>query len=181
MQAYGRYEGHRWALSVLNTAIGGGLSSRLFQSIREERGLAYSVYSSVDTFADTGAFSVYAGCQPENLAEVAETVRHVLADVAAHGVTDAECARAKGSMRGSLVLGLEDSGSRMNRIGRSELNYGNHRSVEETLRRIDEVTLDDVRAVASDLLRRPMAAAVVGPYDRVSELPATVRGAVRRR
>ncbi|MBY6367410.1 insulinase family protein [Rhodococcus corynebacterioides] len=180
MQAYGRYEGHRWALSVLNTAIGGGLSSRLFQSIREERGLAYSVYSSVDTFADTGAFSVYAGCQPENLAEVADTVRHVLADVAAHGITDAECARAKGSMRGSLVLGLEDSGSRMNRIGRSELNYGNHRSVEETLRRIDDVTLDDVRAVAEDLLRRPMAAAVVGPYDRVSELPRAVRGAVRR-
>ncbi len=129
VRAFGRHEGHRWPLSVLNAAVGGGLSSRLFQEIREERGLAYSVYSGVDTFADTGAFSVYAGCQPENLGEVATLIREVLANVASDGITDAECARAKGSLRGSLVRGLEDSGSRMTRIGRSELNYGNHQSV----------------------------------------------------
>ncbi|MBM7414891.1 MULTISPECIES: pitrilysin family protein [Nocardiaceae] len=178
VRAFGRHEGHRWALSVLNTAIGGGLSSRLFQEIREERGLAYSVYSSVDTFSDTGAFSVYAGCQPENLGEVTSVIRDVLASVATDGITDAECARAKGSMRGGLVLGLEDSGSRMNRIGRSELNYGDHRSVEETLARIDQVTNDEVRDVARTLLARPMAAAVVGPFATVSKLPASVRGAV---
>jgi predicted Zn-dependent peptidase len=178
VRAFGRHEGHRWALSVLNTAIGGGLSSRLFQEIREERGLAYSVYSSVDTFSDTGAFSVYAGCQPENLGEVTSVIRDVLASVATDGITDAECARAKGSMRGGLVLGLEDSGSRMNRIGRSELNYGDHRSVEETLARIDQVTNDEVRDVARTLLARPMAAAVVGPFSKVTKLPASVRGAV---
>lgn len=175
-RAFGRHEGEkRWPLSVLNTVLGGGLSSRLFQRIREERGLAYSVYSSVDTFADTGAFSVYIGCQPDNLGQVATLARNVLHEVAEHGITDAECARAKGSLRGGLVLGLEDSGSRMNRIGRSELSYGNHRSVSETLARIDEVTTDEVSAIARTLLSRPFGAAVAGPYRRTRDLPAVVR------
>ncbi|WP_435829464.1 M16 family metallopeptidase [Nocardia fusca] len=176
VRAYGRHEGQlRWPLSVLNTVVGGGLSSRLFQRIREERGLAYSVYSSVDTFADTGAFSVYLGCQPENLGEVATLARGVLEEIAADGITDAECARAKGSLRGGLVLGLEDSASRMNRIGRSELSYGNHRSVSETLARIDAVTTEEVGEVAAALLSRPFAASVAGPYQRVRDLPAPVR------
>ncbi|WP_261392710.1 pitrilysin family protein [Rhodococcus sp. BP22] len=179
VRAFGRHEGHRWALSVLNTAVGGGLSSRLFQEIREERGLAYSVYSSVDTFADSGAFSVYAGCQPENLAEVTTVVREVLASVASDGISDDECARAKGSLRGGLVLGLEDSGSRMNRIGRSELNYGNHHDITDTLARIDQVTNDEVREVARVLLSRPFGAAVVGPYKSVRQLPASVKSLVR--
>ncbi|MGF6886577.1 putative Zn-dependent peptidase [Nocardia sp. GAS34] len=176
VRAFGRHDGEkRWPLSVLNTVLGGGLSSRLFQRIREERGLAYSVYSSVDTFADTGAFSVYLGCQPENLAQVASLARGVLEEVAADGITDAECARAKGSLRGGLVLGLEDSGSRMNRIGRSELSYGNHRSVSETLTRIDAVTTEEVTAVARKLLSRPFAASVAGPYRRTRDLPVSVR------
>ncbi|NNH74981.1 insulinase family protein [Nocardia uniformis] len=175
-RAFGRHDGEkRWPLSVLNTVLGGGLSSRLFQRIREERGLAYSVYSSVDTFADTGAFSVYIGCQPDNLGQVATLARNVLEDVAENGITDAECARAKGSLRGGLVLGLEDSGSRMNRIGRSELSYGNHRSVSETLARIDEVTTHEVSAIARTLLSRPFGAAVAGPYRRTRDLPAVVR------
>ncbi|WP_228002687.1 M16 family metallopeptidase [Nocardia australiensis] len=176
VRAFGRHEGEqRWPLSVLNTVVGGGLSSRLFQRVREERGLAYSVYSSVDTFADTGAFSVYIGCQPENLGEVASLTRGVLEEVAADGITDAECARAKGALRGGLVLGLEDSASRMNRIGRSELSYGNHRSVSETLARIDAVTTQEVSAIAATLLARPFAASVAGPYRRARELPAPVR------
>lgn len=179
VRAFGRHQDERWALSVLNTAVGGGLSSRLFQEVREIRGLAYSVYSGVDTFADTGAFSVYAGCQPDNLAEVASVIREVLANVASQGITDAECARAKGSLRGSLVLGLEDPSSRMHRIGRSELNYGDHRTVNETLARIDAVTSEEVRKVARTLLRRPFAAAVVGPYRKKRDLPASVRGIVR--
>ncbi|MFI6363677.1 M16 family metallopeptidase [Nocardia sp. NPDC050630] len=176
VRAFGRHEGERrWPLSVLNTVVGGGLSSRLFQRIREERGLAYSVYSSVDTFADTGAFSVYIGCQPENLGKVATLARGVLEEIAANGITDAECARAKGSLRGGLVLGLEDSASRMNRIGRSELSYGNHRSVSETLARIDAVTTEEVSAIARTLLARPFAASVAGPYRRTRDLPAAVR------
>ena len=129
----GRHWKQRWALSVLNTALGGGLSSRLFQQIRETRGLAYSVYSTVDTFSDSGALSVYAACLPERFAEVARVTTDVLEEVARDGITEAECRIAKGSLRGGLVLGLEDSGSRMNRIGRSELNYGEHRSIDETL------------------------------------------------
>ena len=120
----GRHWEHRWALSVLNTALGGGLSSRLFQQIRETRGLAYSVYSTVDTFSDSGALSIYAACLPERFDEVVRVTTDVLQAVARDGITETEYRIAKGSLRGGLVLGLEDSGSRMNRIGRSELNYG---------------------------------------------------------
>ncbi|MGD9620447.1 MAG: M16 family metallopeptidase [Mycolicibacterium sp.] len=167
----GRNWEHRWALSVLNTALGGGLSSRLFQQIREMRGLAYSVYSSVDTFADSGAFSVYAGCLPERFAEVVRVTTDVLADVARDGITAEECRIAKGSLRGGLVLSLEDSGSRMNRIGRSELNYGHHHSIAYTLNRIEAVTLDEVNAVARLLLTRPFGAAVLGPVRTKRSLP----------
>jgi predicted Zn-dependent peptidase len=171
----GRHWKRRWALSVLNTALGGGLSSRLFQQIRETRGLAYSVYSTVDTFSDSGALSVYAACLPERFAEVARVTADVLETVARDGITESECRIAKGSMRGGLVLGLEDSGSRMNRIGRSELNYGEHRSIDETLALIDAVTLDEVNAVAHQLLTRPYGAAVLGPYRTKRSLPQPLR------
>ncbi len=167
----GRYWEHRWALSVLNTALGGGLSSRLFQQIREARGLAYSVYSTVDTFADSGALSIYAGCLPERFDEVVRVTTDVLADVARDGITAEECRIAKGSLRGGLVLGLEDSGSRMHRIGRSELNYGTHRSIAETLSKIDDVTLEEVNAIARQLLTRPFGAAVLGPVRSKRSLP----------
>jgi predicted Zn-dependent peptidase len=171
----GRHWKHRWALSVLNTALGGGLSSRLFQQIRESRGLAYSVYSTVDTFSDSGALSVYAACLPDRFGEVARVTTDVLAEVALDGITEAECRIAKGSLRGGLVLGLEDSGSRMNRIGRSELNYGEHRSIDETLALIDKVTLDEVNSVAHRLLTRPFGAAVLGPYRTKRSLPQPLR------
>jgi predicted Zn-dependent peptidase len=167
----GRHWDHRWALSVLNVALGGGLSSRLFQQVRESRGLAYSVYSTVDTFSDSGALSVYAACLPERFDEVVGVTTAVLEDVARDGITDAECRIAKGSLRGGLVLGLEDSGSRMNRIGRSELNYGEHRSIEDTLKQIDRVTLDEVNAAARRLLTKPFGAAVLGPHRSKRSLP----------
>ncbi|QRY54925.1 M16 family metallopeptidase [Mycolicibacterium septicum] len=167
----GRHWEHRWALSVLNTALGGGLSSRLFQQIRESRGLAYSVYSTVDTFADSGALSVYAGCQPERFEEVVRVTTDVLEGVARDGITADECRIAKGSLRGGLVLGLEDSGSRMHRIGRSELNYGEHRTIDHTLSQIEAVTLEEVNAVAHQLLSRDYGAAVLGPYRSKKTLP----------
>lgn len=171
----GRHWEHRWALSVLNTALGGGLSSRLFQQIRETRGLAYSVYSSVDTFADSGTFSVYAACLPERFDEVARVTAEVLETVVRDGITDAECRIAKGSLRGGLVLGLEDSASRMNRIGRSEINYGEYRSVDSTLNNIAEVTLEDVNAVAAKVLSGRYGAAVLGPYRSTRSLPQPLR------
>lgn len=171
----GRHWEHRWALSVLNTVLGGGLSSRLFQEVRETRGLAYSVYSTVDTFSDSGALSIYAGCQPERFDEVVKVTAKVLEMVARDGITEAECRIAKGSMRGGLVLGLEDSGSRMHRIGRSELNYGQHRSIAYTLDKIDQVTLEEVNAVARQLLTRPYGAAILGPQRSKKSLPQPLR------
>ncbi|WP_245234205.1 pitrilysin family protein [Mycobacterium sp. PS03-16] len=171
----GRHWEHRWALSVLNTALGGGLSSRLFQEIRETRGLAYSVYSTVDTFADSGALSVYAACLPERFAEVVRVTTDVLEAVARDGITEDECRIAKGSLRGGLVLGLEDSGSRMHRLGRSELNYGRHRTIDHTLDQIAAVTIDEVNAVARQLLTRPFGAAVLGPHRSKSALPQKIR------
>lgn len=179
VRAPGRHWEHRWALSVLNTALGGGLSSRLFQQIRESRGLAYSVYSSLDIFADSGALSVYAACQPERFGEVVRVTTDVLETVARDGITESECRIAKGSLRGGLVLGLEDSGSRMNRIGRSELNFGEHRSIERTLLELDKVTLDEVNAVARRLLNKPHGAAVLGPHKSKRSLPQQLRAIVR--
>jgi len=171
----GRHWEHRWALSVLNTALGGGLSSRLFQQIRETRGLAYSVYSTVDTFSDSGALSVYAACLPERFDEVVRVTTDVLQAVAGDGITETEYRIAKGSLRGGLVLGLEDSASRMHRIGRSELNYGAHRSIADTLAKIEAVTLDEVNAVARKLLTRSYGGAVLGPLTSKSALPQPLR------
>lgn len=172
--AVSRHDDRRFALSVLNTALGGGMSSRLFQEVRERRGLAYQVYSSTASYADTGYLSVYAGCQPDRLGEVTRVVRDVLGDVAAHGLTDAEIARAKGQLRGGMVLGLEDTASRMTRIGKNELNFGRYFAVNDTISRIEAVTSPEVSALAESLLRGPGgvdAAAVVGPYAHVDELP----------
>jgi predicted Zn-dependent peptidase len=171
----GRHWPDRWALSVLNTALGGGLSSRLFQQIRETRGLAYSVYSAVDTFADSGAFSIYAGCLPERFDEVVRTAADVLEAVARDGITEAECRIAKGSLRGGLLLGLEDSASRMNRLGRTELNFGQYRTLASTLRHIEKVTVEDVNAVAAKVLAGRFGAAVLGPHASKRSLPRRLR------
>src|SRR5436305_1663277 len=134
-----RRDDRRFALGVLNAALGGGMSSRLFQEVREKRGLAYSVYSFTSHFADTGIFGVYAGCHPKRARDVLELCREQLSLVATHGVTRDELERGKGQMRGGLVLGLEDSGSRMSRLGKSELVYGELLPVDELLARIDAV------------------------------------------
>lgn len=168
-----RHDGRRYALSVLNAALGGGMSSRLFQEIREKRGLAYQVYSSVANYADAGHLSVYAGCQPERLGEVTAVLRDVLGRVGKEGFTEAEVARAKGQLRGGLVLGLEDTASRMSRIGKQELNYGTYQSVDETVERIEAVGAEEVYDLARDLFARAgvSVAAVVGPYAHEDELP----------
>lgn len=160
-----RTDERRFTLGVLNAALGGGMSSRLFQEVREKRGLAYAVYSYSAGYADTGLFCVYAGCQPAKADEVLAIFRDELAKAIDGGITDEELARGKGQMRGSFVLGQEDTGSRMSRIGKSELVHKELLSVDEILRRIDAVTLDDVRAVARSVLGGPLTLAVVGPYE----------------
>jgi predicted Zn-dependent peptidase len=169
-----RVDDRRYALSVLNAALGGGMSSRLFQEVREKRGLAYSVYSYNSQFADTGMFGIYAGCLPGKVDDVLRLCREQLDDVVQHGVTDEELDRGKGQMRGGLVLGLEDTGSRMSRIGKAELVYGELLSVEELLARIDAVSLDDIRAVARDVLSDQPTLAVIGPFDADRDFSAAI-------
>jgi predicted Zn-dependent peptidase len=159
-----RTDDRRFALGVLNAALGGGMSSRLFQEIREKRGLAYSAYSFTSQYADTGQFGIYVGCLPTKIDDVLKICRDEVARVVAEGFTEEELVRGKGQMRGGLVLGLEDTGSRMSRIGKSELVYDSLMPVDEVLRRIDAVTPEDIAAVAADVLNRPLTLAVIGPY-----------------
>ncbi|MEU2656325.1 pitrilysin family protein [Streptomyces sp. NPDC007325] len=163
MPGLARTDDRRWALGVLNTALGGGMSSRLFQEVREKRGLAYSVYSYTSGFADCGLFGVYAGCRPSQIHDVLRICRDELDKVASDGLTDEEIARAVGQLSGSTVLGLEDTGALMNRIGKSELCWGTQMSVDDMLARIAAVTPDEVREVARDVLTRRPSLSVIGP------------------
>jgi len=160
-----RHDERRFALGVLNSALGGGMSSRLFQEVRELRGLAYSVYSFTSHYADTGLFGVYAGCHPDRASQVIELCREQLSLAAALGLSAEELERGKGQMRGGLVLGLEDTGSRMSRLGKAELVYGELLSVDNIIDRINRVTLDEVSAVAGEVLTATPTLAVVGPFD----------------
>ncbi len=159
-----RDDDRRYALQVLSGALGGGMSSRLFQEVREKRGLAYSVYSYSSHHADSGMFGVYAGCAPGKVDEVLALCREGLDHVAMRGITDDELTRSKGQLRGSLVLGLEDTGSQMSRIGKAELVHGEVLPVEELLARIEAVTPEDVRAVGADVLTRPLSLGAIGPF-----------------
>jgi predicted Zn-dependent peptidase len=159
-----RDDDRRFALGVLNNVLGGGMSSRLFQEIREKRGLAYSVYSYTSQYADSGLFGVYAGCAPGKADEVLSLARDEIAAIASAGVSDAEVARGKGMLKGSLVLGLEDTGSRMSRLAKGELLYDELLGVDEILARVEAVTPDDIRAVAAYVLGRRPSLAVIGPF-----------------
>jgi len=159
-----RLDQRRFALGVLNNALGGGMSSRLFQEIREKRGLAYSVYSYTSQYADAGVFGVYAGCAPARADEVLSLIRAELDAVAGGGLSDEVINRGKGMLKGSLVLGLEDTGSRMSQLGKGEMLYGELLGVDELLRQINAVTPEQVRSVASAVLSQQMALAVVGPF-----------------
>jgi predicted Zn-dependent peptidase len=160
-----RTDDRRFALSVLNAALGGGMSSRLFQEVREKRGLAYSVYSFASQHADTGLWGIYAGCLPSKTDEVLAICTAEVAKVVESGLTDAELDRGKGQVRGGIVLGLEDPSSRMTRLGKSELAYPHLEPVDEVLTAIDAVSHDDIRAVAAEILTRPKVLAVVGPFE----------------
>ncbi|MFF9866714.1 M16 family metallopeptidase [Streptomyces sp. NPDC013953] len=172
-----RTDDRRWALGVLNTALGGGMSSRLFQEVREKRGLAYSVYSYTSGFADCGLFGVYAGCRPSQVHDVLKICRDELDRVAREGLSDDEIRRAVGQLSGSTVLGLEDTGALMNRIGKSELCWGDQMSVDDMLAHMAAVTPDDVREVAAELLGQRPSLSVIGPLkdkqaDRLHEAVA---------
>ncbi|GLI25826.1 peptidase M16 [Agromyces rhizosphaerae] len=155
----------RPALNVLNSVYGGGMSSRLFQEVRERRGLAYAVHSLAPGYSDAGVFGAFAACQPSNAGTVAELVVGELGRIADEGITEADLARAAGQLGGGAALALEDSDTRMSRLGRAELTHGEFVDLDEALRRIARVTRDDVRDLAADLRERPWSIAAVGGVD----------------
>src|SRR5205085_4814711 len=165
MRALSRGDEDRFALSVLNQVLGGGMSSRLFQEIREQRGLVYAVYSYRSAYLENGAMAVYAGTAPSRTEEVLRLIGDELDRLLQDGVTDHELALAKGHLKGSLALALEDSGGRMNRIGRSELVHGEVLSVSELVERTEAVTRDDVQRVAERVLGNERVVALVGPFE----------------
>jgi predicted Zn-dependent peptidase len=173
MPGVARTDDRRFALGVLNSALGGGMSSRLFQEVREKRGLAYSVYSFASHYADLGMFGIYAGCLPKKVDQVLDICRAELTAVADRGITTEELARGIGQLSGSLVLGLEDTGSRMSRLGKSELVYGELLSIEEILTKISAVTLEDVRTIAAEVLAAQPTLAVIGPFDEDKQFALT--------
>jgi predicted Zn-dependent peptidase len=158
-----RADERRYIQSVFNAALGGGMSSRLFQEVREKRGLVYTVYSFGQQFQDAGMAGVYAGCSPKNLEQVTSVITDVLDEVSLNGITADELEKAKGQVSGGMVLGLEDTSSRMSRIARSEMNNGYVPSVSEVLDRIAAVTLEEVHSLAHHLWSQERLTAVVGP------------------
>src|SRR3954453_23168090 len=161
---FSRSDPDRFALGVVNAGLGGGLSSRLFQEVREKRGLAYSVYSYTTMFAEAGVCAVYAGTTPARADEVLSLIRGELGSLATEGLTHEEFSRAKSHMKGSLVLSLEDPGGRMSRLGKSEISHGEVLTMDQILKRLDAVTLEDTRRAAARVFNQPLALTVLGPF-----------------
>ncbi len=163
VQGLTRSDPRRYALSILNAGLGGGSSSRLFQEVRERRGLAYAVYSFGLGYSDAGMVGVAAGSLPSKADDLLRVVRAELAKVAESGLTEEEVERGKGQARGGTVLSLEDSGSRMTRLGEAELFQKRLLPVDAVLERLDAVTVTDVHELARALFTGPETLAVVGP------------------
>ncbi len=170
----------RYAQSLLNIVLGGGMSSRLFQEIREKRGLAYSTYSFASLYSDAGLFGLYAGCAPEKAGLVTQLMHDEFVRVASDGITEAERTRALGQLAGSSALALEDSDSRMSRLARSEMGAGEFVSLDEQLRRYAEVTCADVQALAARLVSGPLSTVLVGDLSTASASGGVGAGAAVR-
>jgi predicted Zn-dependent peptidase len=152
----------RYAMGVLNTVLGGGMSSRLFQEIREKRGLAYSVYSFNQGYSDAATFGLYAGCSPAKAKEVTQLMIAELEKVAESGITQDELALAKGNISGSLALKFETNQARMSRLASAEIVSGEFMDLDETIVRFDGVVLSEVQALARDLIEKPRSIVAVG-------------------
>jgi predicted Zn-dependent peptidase len=165
MRSASRFDEARWPLAVLNVVLGGGLSSRLFQKVREQRGLAYSIWSERNGFYDTGCTTVSVGTAPEYVDEVLKIVTGEIEELAANGITARELDVAKGNLRSETLLSCEDSGARMSRLGTSVLLYDRAWTIDDALTRIDAVDLEAVQEVARSLAVAPRTLAAVGPFD----------------
>jgi predicted Zn-dependent peptidase len=160
-----RGDDRRFAFGLLNHVMGGGMSSRLFREIREQRGLAYAVYSFKFPYADSGGYGVYVGTTPTQTEQVLHLIGDEFKKLITDGITTDELLRAKGHVQGSLALNEEDPNSRMIRLGRDEIAGLEHLSLDETLERYEAVTLSDVHAVATELLSGPKVIGATGPHE----------------
>ena len=169
----------RYSSYVLNTLLGGSMSSRLFQNVREKRGLAYAVFSGLSAYRDAGSFTIYAGCANEAVGEVVDlVVEELRTSQAARQCRTAELQRAKDHLKGSLMLSLENTASRMSHLARQEIYFDRQFGLDETLQGVERVTPDDVQRVAADLFANgALAATVLGNVNGL-QLP---RGATRSR
>jgi len=166
MPGFDRNHPDRQVLNVLDHILGGGMSSRLFQSVREERGLAYSVYSYRSGYQVTGDFAVYAGTAPKRAEEVLDLISLELDRMASQGATEQELGSAKSHIRGATALGLEDTGARMSRLGRSQLAHGRVPPLAELDAQVRAVTTDDLARVAAKVLGGPRSLVVLGPFPK---------------
>ncbi|MHB8880122.1 MAG: M16 family metallopeptidase [Thermodesulfovibrionales bacterium] len=156
----------RYALFVLNTILGAGVSSRLFQEIREKRGLAYTVYSYTSSYSDTGLWGVYAGVSKKKVKEVAGVIMEEMLGLR-DSLTEVELQRAKNHLKGSLILGLESTSSRMNNIARQEIYFGRYFSPDEIIKSVDKVTMSQIQGLAERLIRKELfACTVYGPVQK---------------
>ncbi len=155
----------RFALSLVDGVLGGGMASRLFQEIREKRGLAYAVYSFSALYQDTGEFAVYAGTRPNNAEEVVRLIQTEVERVALEGVTPEELDRVRQAATGHLVLGMESTRNRMTRLGKNEVTGGEILSADELMERFHAVTMDDIKRVSAEVLSAEKVLAVIGPFE----------------
>jgi predicted Zn-dependent peptidase len=155
-----------FAMTVLNNVIGGGMSSRLFQEIREKKGLAYSVYSYHSAYRDSGLLNIYIGTAPKQSGEVLNITLEELGKIMANGISEDELKRAKEQLKGSLILSLESTNSRMNRNGKNELMLGKHYTLDETIDLIDRVTNDEIKELTNRFRSVSFALALVGESER---------------
>jgi predicted Zn-dependent peptidase len=159
----------RFALSVLDTVLGGGMSSRLFQEIREKRGLVYTVYSFQAAYREAGLFGVYAGTSPENVQPCIDVIVEQLAALRNVRISDAELQLAKEHIKGSLTLSLESTSSRMIRLGRNELSLGRQKTPEEIEERVDAVTAPEITEIAQELFAEDqLGLCILGPVDEAA-------------
>jgi predicted Zn-dependent peptidase len=166
----------RYALYLLNDVVGGSMSSRLFQEVRERQALAYSVHSGAQAYRDTGLFYIYAGTDAANFAKVVKALMKELRALKKDGVRAEELGRAKEHLKGSLMLSLESTSSRMNRVAKQELRFGSFFSLDEMLDAIDRVRPEEVEALTSRILdEQQLSLLTLGPIDR-RNLPAEVPG-----
>jgi predicted Zn-dependent peptidase len=176
MGCKGLYYTHedRFVISALNTVLGNSMSSRLFQEIREQNALAYSIYSYVTSYRDTGLLTIYAGADPSNAIEVVRLVMKELKKIKDEGITSAEEQRVKNQIKGSLILSLESSSSHMSRIARQEIYFGKYMSMDDIIKGVEKVTRDEVQQLARQLFTpENISLTILGPLTK-ADVPDSV-------